>query len=85
MGGDDERVSKIFEQTYDLSEFTDPSTFKSHDELKARMIKVLGLDGNISAAADVVSPDDSDDIPDVNLDSDEDKKLKELFAKINAE
>lgn len=40
---DDDELEKIYESLYDLREFTDPATFKSYDELKAKMERVLGL------------------------------------------
>jgi hypothetical protein len=87
LGGNDEMVGKIFEQTYDLSEFIDPATFKSFEDLEARMKKVLCLDGSQPRAAARPTATDADDLPfdpDNTPVSEEDQKLKELFAKINA-
>jgi hypothetical protein len=42
---DDEELEKIWNSEYSLKELTDPSKFKSYDQLKARLNKVLGLDG----------------------------------------
>ena len=42
---DDEEMERIYAQAYSLNEFTDPATFKSYDELKARLNMVLGNDG----------------------------------------
>lgn len=44
-GGDDEKLKKVYEAQYKLQEFLAASQFKSYDELKARMEKVLCLDG----------------------------------------
>lgn len=38
----DEELEKIYGQMYDLSEFTDPKSYKSYDELNARLMTVLG-------------------------------------------
>lgn len=39
---DEEFLEKVYNQIKPLSVFTDPSTFKSYDQLKARLDKVLG-------------------------------------------
>jgi hypothetical protein len=42
---DDEQLEKIWKSEYSLQEFLDPKNFKSYDELKAKLNRVLGLDG----------------------------------------
>jgi hypothetical protein len=42
LGGDDKKLEEIFNQTYDLNEFIAPETFKTYEELKARLEQVLG-------------------------------------------
>jgi hypothetical protein len=44
MGGDDNKIEKIWNQEIALSEFTNQSNFKSYDELKTRLQAVLGGD-----------------------------------------
>lgn len=39
---DDETLDRIYSQVHSLKEFTDPSTFKSYEELKAQLDTVLG-------------------------------------------
>ena len=46
LSNDDEEMEKIWKQTHSLKAFLDPSNFKSYDELKAKLHKVLGLDGS---------------------------------------
>jgi hypothetical protein len=46
---DDEKLEEIWKKEYSLKEFLDPSKFKSYDELKGRLDKVLGLDGSAPA------------------------------------
>ena len=41
---DDEEMERIYAQAHPLGEFTDPATFKSYEELKARLDTVLGND-----------------------------------------
>lgn len=46
--GDDAKIEEIWNSLHPLQPFLDPSNFKSYDELKARLDKVLG--GDIRAA-----------------------------------
>ena len=38
---DDEKIKEVFSKAYSLNELLDPKNFKSYDELKARLVKVL--------------------------------------------
>jgi hypothetical protein len=42
LDGEDEKLEKVWNSLYHLGEFTDPKNFKTYDELKARLDKVLG-------------------------------------------
>lgn len=42
LGGDDGELEQVYEQLFDLNEFTDPAQYKTYDELKARLALVLG-------------------------------------------
>ena len=44
LSGDEDDLERIWKQEYNLSEFLDEKNFKSYDELKARLNKVLGLE-----------------------------------------
>lgn len=44
-GGDDDEIEKIIDQYIPLSEFLDPSKFKSYDQLKKELDRALGLTG----------------------------------------
>lgn len=48
--GDDERLEAIWKQEHSLQAFLAPSNFKTYDELKAKLNKVLGLNENGSVA-----------------------------------
>lgn len=50
FGGDLAKQEAVFNQLYRLDEFIDPKNFKTYDELKERLNKVLGLDGEVAAA-----------------------------------
>ena len=43
--GDDKKLEALWKKEYSLKEFVDPSQFKSYDVLKAKLDKILGLDG----------------------------------------
>lgn len=44
---DDERLEKIWNSEHKLQPFLDPSNFKSYDELKEKLNRVLGLTGTV--------------------------------------
>jgi len=39
---EDDKLEAIYNQMHDLSDFTDPKNYKSYDELKAKLMRVLG-------------------------------------------
>ena len=45
----DEEMEAIWKKEYSLKEFVSPENFKTYDELKARLDKVLGVDGHVPA------------------------------------
>ena len=45
LKSDDAELEKIWKSEYSLKEFTDPSKFKSYDQLRARLDKALGFEG----------------------------------------
>jgi len=49
-GGEDAKLENIWKSEYSLKEFLNPKNFKSYDELKTKMNRVLGLDGLASAS-----------------------------------
>jgi hypothetical protein len=49
FGGDDTKLEAVYNQLHRLDEFIDPKNFKSYDELRERLNKVLGLDGETAA------------------------------------
>lgn len=48
--GSDEEMEAVWKKCHSLQDFLAPSNFKSYDELKARLHKVLGLDGSAASA-----------------------------------
>lgn len=43
LGGDDKKIEALWKKQHKLSELVDPSQFKSYEELKKRLDRVLGL------------------------------------------
>jgi hypothetical protein len=68
LADDDAELERIWKSEHSLQEFLAPSNFKSYDELKAKLYKVLGLDDSGKAtpatsratAAKVMGETDSD-------------------------
>jgi len=52
--GDDTRLEAVYNQLHDLSEFSDPKNYKSYDELKAKLARVLGEEAVGGGAPTVV-------------------------------
>jgi hypothetical protein len=48
---DDEKLEAVWGKCHSLQELMEPSNFKSYDELKQRLYRVLALDGGASTAA----------------------------------
>jgi hypothetical protein len=65
IGGDDDKLEKIWKSEYSLKEFIDPKNFKSYDELKKRLEEVLELKGSPSACRSTAkaAPIDDDEVP----------------------
>ena len=86
----DEDLEKIYTQLNPLNEFTDPTNYKTYDELKAKLMRVLGEDVEAGAptlqqeaqlnepAPAKLEPVTADEIP---FDTDEDDTMS-YFAKL---
>ena len=53
-GGDEERLEEVYNKLYSLADFTDVKNYKSYDELKAKLNKVLGVDAGVTMDAPVM-------------------------------
>lgn len=42
FSGDDAKLEEVYGKQHNLNEFTDPSNYKTYDELKAKLARVLG-------------------------------------------
>jgi hypothetical protein len=47
--GDDSRLESVYNQLHNLNEFTDPTNYKTYDELKSKLMKVLGEEATAGA------------------------------------
>jgi hypothetical protein len=59
LKNDDAALEEIWKSEYSLKELVDPKNFKTHAELKAKLYKVLGLDGRSHAPTVSAAEDDS--------------------------
>jgi gp32 DNA binding protein like len=50
LGGDDDKLEKVWKSEHSLKELLDPKHFKSYDELKRKMTDVLGVNSQITDA-----------------------------------
>jgi hypothetical protein len=71
--GDDAKLEELWKKEHSLKEFLDPKHFKPYDVLKAKLDKVLGLDG--SAPLSKVKAADENFTPKTSSDLDEDGEL----------
>ena len=65
LADNDDDIQSTWKKQYALSEFSDPSTFKSYDDLKARFEKVVYGTGNTTTADKIDTPtiDDEESAP----------------------
>lgn len=76
---EDDKLEKIWRSEYSLQEFIDPKNFKSYDELKDKLHRVLGLSGGARPAVNTSaesSPPWDDEEPQAPA-----KTPKQAFAK----
>jgi hypothetical protein len=56
---EDDKLEAIYNAEHSLKEFTDPSAFKSYDELNLKLTRVLGEGGQVTSTAEQVDLDDT--------------------------
>jgi len=47
--GDESKLESVYNQLHNLSEFTDPKNYKSYDELRTKLMRVLGEEVSMGA------------------------------------
>lgn len=57
--GDDKQIEKVWKAAYSLKEFVKPENFKSYDELKEKLNRVLGAGGATRAAAPKIEEEEA--------------------------
>lgn len=80
--GDDEKIEKVWKAEYSLKEFLDPKHFKSYDELKSKLDRVLGLDGVAAARVKAKAEDLELADEDVGVASTDDDDSMAFFGKL---
>ena len=60
--GDDAQIEKVWKSAYSLKDFLKADNFKTYDELKAKLERVLGAGGSAAASAKKID-DDQEDAP----------------------
>lgn len=50
FNGDDKKIEELWKQQHKLAQLVDPSQFKSYDELKKRLDRVLGQNSSVAAS-----------------------------------
>ena len=59
LSDDDAKLESVYNQEFSLKEFTDPSSYKSYDELKLRLTRVLGEEGAVTSSAESMQLEDA--------------------------
>jgi len=61
--GDEAMINSTFSQVHSLSEVISPEEFKSYDELKEKLDRVLGLSGAVSGSTAESIAEDQEEVP----------------------
>ena len=91
LNGDDAKLSEVYEQLHDITEFTNPKNYKTYDELKAKLMKVLGEDmtsmGSMPIKEEIKMNDPVAAVEPVTVEeiSSEDEDTMSYFAKLAKE
>lgn len=100
LDGEDETLEKVWNSLYSLNEFTDPKNFKTYEELKARLDKVLGNKASATKKSEDSMPskpapkmeskkaavtEDEDEVPWKSEETDEEDDSLDFFRKLAEE
>jgi len=90
VDGDEAKLEEVYNQMHDLTEFTNPKSYKSYDELKSKLIKVLGdqaMAGSFTVREEIKMNDPVAAIEPVTAEeiSTEDEDTISYFAKLARE
>ena len=92
LSNDDSEMESIWQKAHSLQDFIAPSVFKSYDELKGKLVKVLGVGTAAAARASAIedaeidapweAPPKMKAAPAPKFDEDEDDESLEFFKKL---
>ena len=88
--GEEDKMKEVYEKMHDLSEFTNPKNYKTYDELKTKLMRVLGEEASagsykvkeevmINEPVAAIEPATAEEVPD------EDQDTMSYFAKLAKE
>jgi len=60
FAGDDVQIEKTWKSAHSLKDFLKPDNFKTYDELKAKLERVLGAGGSAAASAKKIDDEEAD-------------------------
>lgn len=63
LSDDDTKLESIYNTLYSLNEIVDPKNYKTYEELKAKLNRVLGEEGAVMTTAESVSLDETASAP----------------------
>ena len=55
-GGDEERLEEVYNKLHSLQDFLKPENYKTYDELKMKLNRVLGVDAGVTMEAPQPAP-----------------------------
>ena len=91
--GDETKLEAVYSQVHSLSEFTDPSNYKTYDELKAKLMRVLGEESEMTLNQEIQmnepeaapQPKVQESVTAESITIDDDDETMSYFAKLAAE
>lgn len=91
--GDETKLEAVYSQVHSLSEFTEPSNYKTYDELKAKLMRVLGEESEMTLNQEIQmnepeaapQPKVQESVTAESITIDDDDETMSYFAKLAAE
>ena len=91
--GDETKLEAVYSQVHSLSEFTEPSNYKTYDELKAKLMRVLGEESEMTLNQEIQmnepeaapQPKVQESVTAESVTIDDDDETMSYFAKLAAE
>ena len=91
--GDETKLEAVYSQVHSLSEFTEPSNYKTYDELKAKLMRVLGEESEMTLNQEIQmnepeaapQPKVQESVTADSVTIDDDDETMSYFAKLAAE